>query len=132
MKTKLTGLAILILVIIAAVVYVFFSRKNQTAEISGYLGGEKIGLLEDEEVQDILKGRYHLVIDYSKAGSLDMITADFTDRDYLFPSNQTALELYEEIHGDPLHPQRRGKSPCGTGDCQRGTGYLLRGHDQPD
>ena len=41
MKTKLTGLAILILVIIAAVVYVFFSRKNQTAEISGYLGGEK-------------------------------------------------------------------------------------------
>ena len=98
MKTKLTGLAILILVIIAAVVYVFFSRKNQTAEISGYLGGEKIGLLEDEEVQDILKGRYHLVIDYSKAGSLDMITADFTDRDYLFPSNQTALELYDEIH----------------------------------
>ena len=105
MKTKLTGLAILILVIIAAVVYVFFSRKNQTAEISGYLGGEKIGLLEDEEVQDILKGRYHLVIDYSKAGSLDMITADFTDRDYLFPSNQTALELYEEIHGDPVQSQ---------------------------
>lgn len=105
MKTKLTGLAILILVIIAAVVYVFFPRKNQTAEISGYLGGEKIGLLEDEEVQDILKGRYHLVIDYSKAGSLDMITADFTDRDYLFPSNQTALELYEEIHGDPVQSQ---------------------------
>ena len=50
MKTKLTGLAIRILVIIAAVVYVFFSRKKQTAEISGYLGGEKIGLTSSCEV----------------------------------------------------------------------------------
>ena len=85
MKTKLTGLAILILVIIAAVVYVFFSRKNQTTEISGYLGGEKIGLLEDEEVQDILKGRYHLVIDYSKAGSLGYDHRRFYRQGLSFP-----------------------------------------------
>ena len=31
-----------------------------------------------------------------------MITADATGRDFLFPSNQTALELYKQINGDPV------------------------------
>ena len=65
-------------------------------------GGEKIGLLEDEEVQDILRDRYRLVIDYAKAGSIDMVTDDAEGRDFLFPSNQTALELYKQVHGDPV------------------------------
>lgn len=63
---------------------------------------EKIGLLEDEEVQDILRDRYRLVIDYAKAGSIDMVTDDAEGRDFLFPSNQTALELYKQVHGDPV------------------------------
>ena len=66
------------------------------------MGGEKIGLLEDEEVQDILRDRYRLVIDYAKAGSIDMVTDDAEGRDFLFPSNQTALELYKQVHGDPV------------------------------
>lgn len=102
MKTKLIGLGILAAVIIAAVAYVFISNNQTVAEINGYVGGEKIGLLEDEEVQDILRDRYKLVIDYAKAGSIDMITADATGRDFLFPSNQTALELYKQVNGDPV------------------------------
>ena len=102
MKTKLIGLGILAAVIIAAVAYVFISNYQTVTEINGYVGGEKIGLLEDEEVQDILRDRYKLVIDYAKAGSIDMITADATGRDFLFPSNQTALELYKQINGDPV------------------------------
>ena len=102
MKTKLIGLGILAAVIIAAVAYVFISNNQAVTEINGYVGGEKIGLLEDEEVQDILRDRYKLVIDYAKAGSIDMITADATERDFLFPSNQTALELYKQINGDPV------------------------------
>ena len=78
MKTKLIGLGILAAVIIAAVAYVFISNHQAVTEINGYVGGEKIGLLEDEEVQDILRDRYKLVIDYAKAGSIDMITADAT------------------------------------------------------
>lgn len=66
------------------------------------MGGEKIGLLEDEEVQDILRDRYRLAIDYAKAGSIDMVTDDAEGRDFLFPSNQTALELYKQVHGDPV------------------------------
>lgn len=102
MKTKLIGLGILAAVIIAAVAYVFISNSQTVTEINGYVGGEKIGLLEDEEVQDILRDRYRLVIDYAKAGSIDMVTDDAEGRDFLFPSNQTALELYKQVHGDPV------------------------------
>ena len=63
---------------------------------------KKIGLLEDEEVQDILRDRYRLVIDYAKAGSIDMVTDDAEGRISYSPSNQTALELYKQVHGDPV------------------------------
>ena len=85
MKTKLIGLGILAAVIIAAAAYVFISNSQTVTEINGYVGGEKIGLLEDEEVQDILRDRYRLVIDYAKAGSIDMVTDDAEGRDFLFP-----------------------------------------------
>ena len=60
MKTKLMGLGILAAVIVAAVVYVWVSDSREVTEISGYVGGEKIGLLEDEEVQEILRDQYRL------------------------------------------------------------------------
>ena len=69
--------------------------------LRGYVGGEKIGLLEDEEVQDILERDHHVVLDYAKAGSLDMVTADHTGRDFLFPSSQNALEYYQQVCGSP-------------------------------
>ena len=102
MKTKLIGLGILAVVIITAIAYVFINESQAVTEINGYVGGEKIGLLEDEDIQDILKNRYQLSIDYAKAGSIDMITADAQGRDFLFPSNQTALELYKQINGEPI------------------------------
>ena len=100
MKTKLMGLGILAAVIVAAVVYVWVSDSREVTEISGYVGGEKIGLLEDEEVQEILRDQYRLEMDYAKAGSMDMVTADHSGRDFLFPSSQTALELYEKMYGN--------------------------------
>lgn len=33
------------------------------------IGGEKIGLYEDEEIQQILKKKYHISMEYSRAGS---------------------------------------------------------------
>ena len=53
MKTKLIGLGILAAVVIAAVAYVLISSSRAVTEINGYVGGEKIGLLEDEEVQPV-------------------------------------------------------------------------------
>lgn len=105
MKTKLIGLAILLAVIAAAAVYAGVSQSRAATELNGYVGGEKTGLLDDEEVQKILQNRYHLSIDYAKAGSIEMITADFQGRDFLFPSNQTALELYEQQYGEPVRSE---------------------------
>ena len=102
MKTKLIGLGILVVVMIVAVAYVVINNSREVTEISGYVGGEKIGLLEDEEIQEIFRDDYGITIDYAKAGSIDMISADQTGRDFLFPSNQTALELYEMANGEPV------------------------------
>ena len=105
MKTKLIGLGLLAAVIVAAALYAVISQNQAVTEINGYVGGEKIGLLDDDEVQDLLRSRYHLVIDYTKAGSIEMIGADLEGRDFLFPSNQTALELYEQAHGSPMRSE---------------------------
>ncbi|MGN0591722.1 MAG: hypothetical protein ACI4JQ_00565 [Ruminococcus sp.] len=101
MKTKLIGIAVLLAVVLAGGGYYFYRNQTKVTTLNGYLGGEKIGLFEDEEVQEILRREYHLELNYARAGSLDMVTADFTNRDYLFPSSQTALEYYNDTHGKP-------------------------------
>ena len=93
MKAKWIGLLLLIVVALGAVGYVWFSQTTQVTEITGYVGGEKIGLLEDEQVRKILKDKYRLSLDYNRAGSIEMVTTlDRAGQDFLFPSNQTALE----------------------------------------
>ena len=100
-KSRRIGLILLLLVIAAVGVYLLLTSGPETVRLRGYVGGEKIGLLEDEEVQDILERDHHLVLDYAKAGSLDMVTADHTGRDFLFPSSQNALEYYQQVCGSP-------------------------------
>ncbi len=106
MKKKITGFLILLCVMaaIGAVCALTGQKggKEETVQVRGYIGGEKTGFLEDEEVLDILADRYGLDISYAKAGSLDMMTADLDGRDYLFPSSSIALEYYEELHGSPV------------------------------
>ena len=102
-KSKWIGLIILLAVIGAAAVYLLLGGGPQPEPtvLRGYVGGEKIGLLEDEAVQDILERNYGLTLDYAKAGSLDMVAADHEGRDFLFPSSQTALEYYQQLCGAP-------------------------------
>ncbi|MGN1415205.1 MAG: hypothetical protein ACI4XF_00035 [Oscillospiraceae bacterium] len=102
MRSKLIGAAVLLIVIIGAAVYYFYGKTTELTVLNGYLGGEKTGIMEDKQIADILSKKYHIAFDYSRAGSLDMVTADQTDRDYLFPSSRTALEYYKEQHGDPV------------------------------
>lgn len=99
MKTKIAGMLVLLAVILAGGGYYLYQNQTRTTELNGYLGGEKIGLFEDEQIQEILQKEYHLEFQYSRAGSLDMVTADLTGRDYLFPSSQTALEYYHDLYG---------------------------------
>ena len=104
-KSKWLGLIILLAVIAAGGIYLLLGGGMEPTALRGYVGGEKIGLLEDEEVQDILEREYHLTLDYAKAGSLDMVTAEHEGRDFLFPSSQTALEYYQQLYGAPSKSQ---------------------------
>ena len=99
MKPKVIGALILAAAAAAAGLFMLFTESTQVTSLTGYLGGEKIGLFEDEEIAGYIRKNYHLEFDYSRAGSLDMVTADLSGRDYLFPSSQTALEYYNEVHG---------------------------------
>lgn len=117
MKKKIAGLIILICVMAAVAGIYILTGKNESADadgeaktspgntVSGYIGGEKVGFFEDEEVRKILREQYGLEVEYLKAGSLDMMTADLSGKNYLFPSSSIALEYYEELHGAPVQSE---------------------------
>ena len=69
MKAKLTGLGILLLVILLAVGYTLLGRSRETAENLRLCGRRKDRSSGDEEVQNLIRKKYHLAIDYSRAGS---------------------------------------------------------------
>ena len=92
-------LGFLLLLLMAAgtgIYYGITSGNREPVVVEGYVGGEKIGFIEDPEIQEILEEKYGIRMDYSKAGSLDMVTLNQEGKDYLFPSSQTALEYYRE------------------------------------
>ena len=104
MKSKIVGGIILLLVIIVIIAFQFANvNKPEEITVSGYLGGEKEGLMQDEEVKKILKDKYGITVEYTKAGSIEMIEQDSSDKDYLFPSSQTALELFNQTKSDKLY-----------------------------
>lgn len=97
--SKIIGALILAVTVLASGLILLFNKSIEAIRLSGYLGGEKIGLFEDEEFSEILRKKYGIEFDYSRAGSLDMVTADLNGRNYLFPSSQNALEYFAETHG---------------------------------
>lgn len=52
-------------------------------------------------MQQILRDRYKLSVEYTREGSMEMVSQDTSGQNFLFPSNQTALELYEQNFGSP-------------------------------
>ena len=103
MKEKKWGLIVLLLVIVGAGGYMYY--QNQTpndVSISGFIGGEKIPLVENEQFKQRAKKYYGLSMDYRKEGSLAMASVDTSDRDYLWPSSQLALELFRKNGGKDL------------------------------
>ncbi|UUX32953.1 hypothetical protein [Fundicoccus culcitae] len=99
MKTRLWGLIVLALVIVTAVVYTVFQGNQPTqVELNGFLGGEKSGLFSNPEFQDYIKDEYGITLNYRIDGSFDMVQGDIEGQDYLFPSSQLALELYQQLN----------------------------------
>ncbi len=104
MKSKWIGFGILIVVMVAVIGY-FAMGPKPVDQINGYLGGEKIGLFEDENFKREMAKKFSLELNYRKAGSLDMVKADKEGMSYLFPASQTALELYKAEIGSPMRSE---------------------------
>lgn len=96
MKTKMLGVILLVLIIAGGIAYQQFFSAPKTIELKGYVGGEKLALLENPEVKTILQKKYGLVLNTSKAGSIEMVKEQPTaDIDFLWPSSQVALEFFK-------------------------------------
>lgn len=97
-KSKIIGL-IALLAVVGVVCGTLVWRQSQPApaepteqvSITGYLGGEKIGLFDDAKFK-ALAAKQGIAIDYRKAGSLAMMDADRKGMDYMFPSSRAAVE----------------------------------------
>jgi hypothetical protein len=102
MKTKIIGAVILVVIVIAAVFFQSHPLNKPVITLKGFVGGEKTGLLDDPEFQKLLKTKYGIELDYSKAGSIEMVQGDTGKSDFLFPSSQTALEIFKTTKGQQL------------------------------
>lgn len=103
MKEKKWGLAVLLLVIALAGGYMFYQQRTpDDVQITGFIGGEKIPLVENQKFKEKVDKSYGLSMDYRKAGSLAMAETDTEGRDYLWPSSQLALELFRKNGGKDL------------------------------
>ena len=96
MKSKLIGIIILVLIVGGAVAYQQFFSGPKTIVLKGYVGGEKMAFLENEEVKKLLRKKYGVELDATKAGSIEMVKENpAADLDFLWPSSQVALELFK-------------------------------------
>ena len=113
---------LVILALVAIVVYVVqsgdqleFLEKREPVEeqiITGFVGGEKTAFLRDPEVVSILKDRYGITFDATKAGSIEMVTTLPTEgKSCLWPSNQVAVELFRLRGGSPVGQETLFNSP---------------------
>lgn len=96
------GLVILVIIAIGAVFFQMHPITKPVITLKGLVGGEKMGLLDDSDFKNILKSKYGFELDYSKAGSIEMVEGDIGNNDFLFPSSQTALELFKAAKGQQL------------------------------
>lgn len=99
------GIVLLALIVGGVLIYEFVIRRGgsladiggsgEVVSVSGLIGTEKNNFLNNEEVQRILRRRYGLEVDFRGAGSIEMIDMDHTGIDFLWPSSEVAVELYQ-------------------------------------
>lgn len=111
MNSKVLGVLFVLLLIAGGLSYKFLvldksstsgSTSTTTVErnqkliiVKGAIGSEKQGFFENPKVKEILKERYGIVVDYVKAGSIEMVKEPSNGYDFLFPSSQVAGEIFK-------------------------------------
>ena len=105
MKARI-GIVLLSLVILTVIAFSILNRgkggdpgsptAGGTVTLKGFVGGEKINFLQDPDVIKILQEKYGITVDAEKRGSFEMVTEDSSGKDFLWPSNEIALNAYKQ------------------------------------
>lgn len=100
-KQRLVGILVLVALVAGGILYKYGRTGLGTSApplrtVTGIVGGEKTGFLEDTLVKTILLDKYGIKIKYTKAGSIEMARGAVVGQDFIWPSSQTALEVFRE------------------------------------
>jgi hypothetical protein len=106
---KLVGLVIAIAIIGAIVAIQYLGDSELLTEVQkpddiivkGYVGGEKMAFLANQEVMALLDKKHGITIDAHKKGSVVMAkdTSLHTEIDFLWPSNFVCVEWFTQAGG---------------------------------
>jgi len=103
MKGIYLGIGIFIIAGIIAYAAWFKTTAVTEIKLKGIVGSEKSGFLENEKVKKILKDKYGITLDYTRAGSIEMVSSPVKDDiDFLWPSSQVALEIFKSTQAPKL------------------------------
>jgi Bacterial extracellular solute-binding protein len=71
------------------------SKPRETVAVRGYIGGEKVGLMQDPKLRDILERKYGINLTAERRGSLQMVTTEPLEGiDFVWPGSQTQVEVF--------------------------------------
>ena len=109
---KYLGALILIIVIAVAVGWQWQRQQRPSAiTLTGRVGGEKVGFLNNPEVQTVLKDRYGISVSAQRYGSVEMVTTSPLGQQFLWPASEVNLEYYRERGGQIAQSQNLFHSP---------------------
>ena len=83
---------------------------GEPVNLTGKIGGEKSGFIEDPEVAKLL-ARYRITLNAKKAGSVEMVRDATAGLNFLWPASQVNLEHFLEIGGQPAQTEEIFHSP---------------------
>ena len=67
--------------------------------VTGYIGGSKANLLNDPQVQAVLREKYRLDVTYATLGGRELLSAIEEPYDFLWPGTELSVEDYKLSHG---------------------------------
>src|SRR5262249_49484001 len=109
-RATLAGLGLLLLagvVVVVALVVKPFGGGSSNGDatdrppitVTGRLGSEKQDFMRDPEVQRILNEDYGITVNFTTMGSIEQVRTNTAGQDFLWPSNEVALQIYKDSHG---------------------------------
>jgi len=71
------------------------TKAREKVMVRGYIGGEKVGLMQDAKLLEILERKYGISLTADRRGSLQMVTTESLEGiDFIWPGSQTQVEVF--------------------------------------